>query len=94
MRFALTACKFEERHLCHQFFNDLLSLFGAISPNVAKKGDKKNGENGQEGHHPKIPQKVLQNTSQPNCGCNSVKWASHKALMALRLICIHFHINK
>ena len=77
MQFAKTACKFEELHLCHQFFNDLLSLSGAISLNVAKKGDQKNGENGLEGHHPKIPQKALQNTSQANGRCNSVKWGSH-----------------
>ena len=25
-----------------------------------------------EGHYPKIPQKVFQNTSQPSGGCNSV----------------------
>ena len=62
MRFAQTACKFEELHFCHQFFNNLLSLFGTISPNVAKEGDLKSGDNGQEGHHPKILQKVLQNS--------------------------------
>ena len=77
MRFAWTACKFEELHLCHQFFNDLLSLSGAISLNAVKKGDQNSDKNGLEGHHPKIPQKALQNTSQTNGGCNSVKWGSH-----------------
>ena len=73
MRFAQTARKFEGLHLCHQFFNDLMSLFGAFSPNVAKEGDQKSGENGLEGHHPKMPQEVLQNASQTNGGCYSIK---------------------
>ena len=56
--------------------NFSMSLSGALSLNVAKK-DQKNGEKGLEGHHTKIPQKALQNTSQANGRCNSVKWGSH-----------------
>ena len=41
MRFAWTACKFEGLHFCHQFFYDLMRLFGALSLNVMKKSDQK-----------------------------------------------------
>ena len=77
MRFAQTACKFEGLYLCHQFFYDLLSLFGALSLNVVKKKDQENDENGLDGHYPRIPQKALQNPSRTNGGCGSVKRASH-----------------
>ena len=50
MRFEQTACKFEGLHLCHEFFYDLLSLFGALSVNVVKKKDQENDENGLDGH--------------------------------------------
>ena len=59
MRFAKTACKFEELHLCHQFFNDLLSLFGALSPNVAKKSNKKVAKMAWEVITPKYPKKCF-----------------------------------
>ena len=77
MRFAYTACKFEGLHLCHQFFYDLMSLFGALSLNVVKKRDQENGENGLEGHHPRIPRKALQIASLTNGGRDSVKGGSH-----------------
>ena len=77
MRFAWTACKFEGLHLCHQFFYDLLSLFGALSLNVIKKRDLEIDENGLDGHYHTIPEKALQNTSPTNGGCGSVKRASH-----------------
>ena len=73
MRFAQTACKFEGLHLCHQFFYDLMSLFGSLSLNVAKKRDSVNDENGLEGHHPRKPQKALQIASLTNGDCDSVK---------------------
>ena len=73
MRFAQTARQFEGLHLCHQFFHDLMSLFGSLSPNVAKKRDQENGENGLEGHHPRKPQKALPITSPTNNGHDSVK---------------------
>ena len=80
MRFAWTACKFEGLHFCHQFFNDLLSLFDSIRLNVGKERDQEDGDfgkNGLEGHHPKIPQKALQNASPTNGGCDSVTGGSH-----------------
>ena len=78
MRFAWTACKFEGLHFCHQFFNDLLRLFDAIS--VGKERDQEGGnfgKNGLEGHHPKILGKALQNASLTNGGCDSVTGGSH-----------------
>ena len=59
MRFAYPACKFKGLYLCHQFFYDLMSLFGAFSVNVVKLRDQENGENSLEGHHSKIPPKAL-----------------------------------
>ena len=77
MRFAWAACKFEGLHLCHQFFCDLLSLFGALCLNVVKKKGQENDENGLDGYYPRIPQKALQNPSLTNGRCGSVKKASH-----------------
>ena len=77
MQFALPACKFAGLHLCHQFFYDLMSLFGSLSLNVAKKRDTVNGKNGLEGYHPKTTQKALQIASLTNCGRDSVKRGSY-----------------
>ena len=41
MRLAQAAYKFEGLHLGHQFFYDLLNLFGALGLNVAKEKIKK-----------------------------------------------------
>ena len=77
MRFALPARKFEGLQLCHQFFYDLMSLFGSLSLNVAKKRDQEKDKNGLEGHYPIKPQKALQIASPTNGGCGSVKGGSH-----------------
>ena len=58
MRFAQTACQFKGLHLCHQFFNDLMSLFGDLSLNVVKIRDQENGGNDRLGHHPKYLEKL------------------------------------
>ena len=40
MRVVKTVGKFEGLYLCHLFFYNSLSLFSAVSPNVAKEGIK------------------------------------------------------
>ena len=77
MRFAQTARKFKGLHLCHQFFNDLMSLFGALSLNVAKERNQENGENGVVGHHPQNTLKSSNNHVPTIGGSDSVKEGSH-----------------
>ena len=77
MRFALPACKFEELHLCHRLFYDLMSLVEAISLNVIKEEIEINCEKDPEGLHSKVSQDALQIASPTKDGPCSVKGNSH-----------------
>ena len=94
MRFALPACKFEGLQLCHQFFNDLMSLVEPISLNVAKEEMKINHEKDPEGLHSRVPHEALQITLPTKEGPVSVIESSHQILMDLLLLCIYFYINE
>ena len=43
----------------------------------SERRDQENGENGREHHHSRVPQEALQNASQINVGCDSIKGGSH-----------------
>ena len=77
MRFAQTACKFEELHYSHQFFYDLVCLLVAMRVNVAEEEVKKNCEKDLETHHSRIHWKALEITSPTNSGPESAKGSSH-----------------
>ena len=77
MRFALPACKFEELHLCHRFFYDLMSLVEAMSLNVTKEEIKIDCEKDPESLYSTVPQEALQIASPTKDGPYSVKGNSH-----------------
>ena len=60
--------KFEGLYLFHQFFYDLLNIFGALSLSVVKKRDQENDENDLDGHYPRIPQKLYKTLPRQMAG--------------------------
>ena len=76
MRFAQTACKFEELHFSHQFFYDLMYFLVAMSVNVAEKQIKKVVRKIRRPITPELHIEALQITSPTNGGPDLVKRTS------------------